>query len=296
MMLLFLKGDFMERYKKVKLASILGIIGNLFLFIIKLLVGFMSKSEAMIADTFNSGGDIFSSLITFIGNKIASVPSDEDHNLGHGKAEYIYSMLISIFMIIVSFTIIKSSIISLIYNKKYIFSKYLIIVCIVTITIKLFLYFYTNKIARSDKNLLMEANSKDHINDIFLTSLNLFSVLFAKYGIYYFDGIIGLFISMWIIITSLKIFKQSYDVLMDKTISNDTRNKVLDIIKGFEEIKKVQHFNATPVGYKYQISLTIFVDGNMSTYDSHQVADNLEKEIIATLDEIYLAVIHVNPI
>ena len=86
----------MERFKKAKQASTLGIIGNIFLLIIKGTIGLITKSQAMIADTLNSAGDIFSSLMTYIGNKIASIPKDEDHNLGHGKAEYIYSMLISI--------------------------------------------------------------------------------------------------------------------------------------------------------------------------------------------------------
>lgn len=286
----------MKRYKKVKIASIFGIIGNLLLFIFKLVVSLMSKSEAMMADTFNSGGDIASSIITYIGNKIASVPSDEDHNLGHGKAEYIYSMLISLLMILVSLTIVRSSVSSIISKKTYTFSIYLIVVCIITIITKLVLYIYTNKIAKEENNLLMEANSKDHRNDILLTLLNLISVIFAKHNIFYLDGIIGLFISIWIIVSSIKIFKQSYDVLMDKTISEETRNKVLEIVNNYEEIVKVQHFNATPVGYRYQISLTIFIDGNMSTYESHEVADKLEKEIIEKIDEIYLAVIHVNPI
>ena len=82
---------------------------------------------------------------------------------------------------------------------------------------------------------------------------------------------------------------------MDKSISDDTKQKVLDIIKLHPEIKKIRHFNSTPVGYRYQISLTIFVDGNMTTFESHKIADDLEKEIIKTFPEIYLAVIHVNP-
>ena len=61
-------------------------------------------------------------------------------------------------------------------------------------------------------------------------------------------------------------------------------------------MKKINHFNSTPVGYQYQISFTIFVDGNLSTYDSHEIADKLEKEITNSFDDIYLTVIHVNPI
>ena len=86
----------MDRYKVTKRASILGICGNVFLLIIKGIIGIMTNSQAMIADSVNSAGDIFSSGMTYIGNRIASKPSDESHNMGHGKAEYIFSMLISI--------------------------------------------------------------------------------------------------------------------------------------------------------------------------------------------------------
>ena len=99
----------MKRYKSTKIASILGIIGNVFLLIIKGLIGYITNSQAMIADAFNSAGDIFSSIMTFVGNKISSIPRDDDHNLGHGKAEYIYSMLISISMILISLVVFKNS-------------------------------------------------------------------------------------------------------------------------------------------------------------------------------------------
>ena len=99
----------MERYQSIKKASILGIIGNIFLLIIKGIIGFISNSQAMIADSFNSAGDIFSSLMTYIGNRIASKPEDEDHNLGHGKAEYLFSLFISIGMISLAIKILLDS-------------------------------------------------------------------------------------------------------------------------------------------------------------------------------------------
>ena len=86
----------MNRYKETNIASILGIVGNIMLMSLKGVIGFTSNSQAMIADFFNSFGDVFSSFMTFIGNKISSKEADEDHNLGHGKAEYIYAFLISI--------------------------------------------------------------------------------------------------------------------------------------------------------------------------------------------------------
>ena len=123
----------MNRYKDTKIASILGIIGNIFLLIIKGTIGFITNSQSMIADSFNSFGDVFSSLMTYIGNKISSKKADDDHNLGHGKAEYIYSMLISIAMILMGLFVFKDAFHSIFNHSKYEFSIWLIIVCIVTI-------------------------------------------------------------------------------------------------------------------------------------------------------------------
>lgn len=286
----------MNRYKKTKKASILGIVGNTFLLIIKLIIGIFTNSQAMIADSVNSGGDIFSSLMTYIGNKIASKPSDDDHNMGHGKAEYIFSMLIGLSMIVVSMKSFMNSVRALVVKEYFNFSWWLVVVCIVTIIIKMSLYIYTHMLSKKFNNLLIEANAKDHRNDCIVTTFTLISSLCSLKNILWFDGIVGIGISLWICYTGIKIFIQSYNVLMDKAISEESKQKVLDIVNTHSEIKKIQHFVSTPIGYRYQISFTIFVDGNLSTFESHNIADSLEKEISEKIDEIYLTVIHVNPI
>lgn len=286
----------MEKFKQVKKASILGMIGNIFLLVIKGIVGVICHSQAMIADSFNSAGDIFSSVMTFIGNRIASKPRDDDHDLGHGKAEYIYSLFISIVMIYMAYKVFIGSLFSLINQDKFIFSYWLVIVCLLTIFVKFILFIYTDKIAKKYKNILLKANSKDHRNDCVITLINLIACLFSLVNIYFIDGIVGIVISLWILGSGLKILKESYDILMDKSISKETKEKVYKIIKRHDEILKTNHFNATPVGYQYQISLTIFVDGNLSTFESHEIANNLEKEIDEEIPEIYLTVIHVNPL
>ncbi len=285
-----------KRFQSVKRASICGIVGNLFLLFIKASVGFITGSQAMIADAFNSAGDIFSSIMTFVGNQVASKPKDDDHNLGHGKAEYIYSLLISIAMILMASKSFIDSILSLIYQEKYDFSFWLIIVCVVTIFVKFLLYLYTNSLSKKYHNILIEANSKDHRNDCLVTFANLLACLFAFKNIYFLDGIVGCLIAIWIFVTAIHIFMESYDILMDKSINEDTKNRVYEIIHAHPEVHKVIHFNSTPVGYRYQISFTIYVDGNLSTFESHAIADKLEDEIEEKIDEVYLTVIHVNPL
>ena len=285
----------MDRYNSTKRAGILGIIGNIFLLILKSFVGFASGSQAMIADAFNSAGDIFASIMTFIGNKISSVPSDESHNFGHGKAEYIFSLFISISMIIVSVKLFYDSLVSLIDKEKIIFSWFLVLTCIITIVTKLALYLYTRYLSKSVKNLLLESNMKDHRNDCIVTTFTLLSVILSKLNLYWFDGIVGTGISIWIFYTGIKIFIESYNVLMDISIDSKTRDIIFDLINEHKEIIKFDEFLSTPIGYKYIITFNIYVDGNLSTFESHKIADNLEKNIkmIETIEKV---IIHVQPL
>lgn len=285
----------MDRFKETKKAGLLGIIGNIFLLIIKGTIGFLTNSQAMIADSANSAGDIFASVMTSVGNKIASEPQDESHNFGHGKAEYIFSLFISISMVVVACKLLFDSITSLIYKNYMEFSWLLVLVCIITIIIKACLYFYTNKLCKKYNNILLEANSKDHRNDCLVTTFTLISVLATLAGIYWLDGVVGIGISIWIAITGIKIFKESYNVLMDKSLDEDTKDLILNIIRNYDQVQDITNFYTTPVGYQYMVVLTICVDGNMSTFESHKLADNLEKDI-THLDKIYSTVIHVNPI
>ena len=285
----------MDRSKSAKNAGLLGIIGNIFLLIIKGIVGFMSGSQAMIADTFNSAGDILSSIFTFVGSKISSKPGDSDRNFGHGKSEYIFSLLISVTMILVSIKLLLDSIISLLQKNQLDFSWFLVLVCIVTIMTKFSLYLYTRHVSKKFKNILVEANSKDHFNDCIVTSFTLISILLTLKGIYFVDGIVGIGIAIWICFSGIKIFIESYNVLMDISIDEKTKDTILDLIHAYKDIQKIENLYSTPCGYKYIITLTIFVDGNMSTFNSHKLADNLEQDI-KKLDNIFDVIIHVNPI
>lgn len=286
----------MSRYESTKRVSLLGIIGNIFLLVIKFIVAIFSHSEAMMADAINSAGDIFSSIMSYIGNKIACIPSDEDHNFGHGKAEYIFSLFISIFMILVGVKILFDSIMAIVQGDTFQFSVYLIFVCIITILVKLGLYLYAKKSFLNHHNILIKATMKDHRNDMLLTLGTLLSVILGYFGYYFFDGIFGSITSIYIIITGIGILMESYRVLMDASISKKDKDFIIAFILNHSDVLKVEDFYTVPVGYKYVVVLTIDVDGNLSTFDSHGIADSLEKEIVKQFKKVYKVIIHVNPV
>lgn len=285
----------MDRFQSTKKAGIIGIIGNIFLLIIKSFIGIISHSQAMIADAANSAGDIFASLMTFIGNKIASEPSDESHNFGHGKAEYVFSLLISLSMMLVSGKLLFDSITNFMQGSRFTFSWFLVLVCIITIATKLLLYLYTKKLYTLHDDLLLKANMTDHRNDCILTTFTLISILLSLADIYWFDPIVGIGISAWIFYTGIKIFIESYNVLMDKSLDIKTKDLILDLIDSYSEVENIDDISSSPIGYQYIVTITISVDGNKSTFESHQIADSLEKNIEG-LDTIAKAIVHVNPV
>lgn len=286
----------MNRFETTRRVGILGIVGNIFLLIIKIVVGILAKSQSMIADAANSASDIFASLMTFIGNKIASEPSDEDHNFGHGKAEYIFSLFISISMIVVSLKILYDSALSIIYKNEIIFSWWLIIVCIITIATKLSLYLYSKSALKKFNNILLESNMKDHRNDCIVTSFTTFSIILSLFGLYWVDGVVGIGISIWIFYTGIKIFVESYNVLMDKSINPQIKEKIYAIIVKFDGVKEIVGMHTIPTGYKYILVLTIGVDGKIDTFKSHSIADKLQKEIENKFDTIDRVIVHVEPL
>lgn len=283
-----------ERFKITKRVGIYGIIGNIFLLLIKGIVGFASKSQSMIADCINSAGDIFASLMTFIGNKIASVPGDESHNFGHGKAEYIFSLFIAISMIFVSLKTIFDAVTTLFTGNQIIFSWWLVAVCLITIITKTILFIYTKLMYKKYNNILLEASMEDHRNDCIITTFTLISILLSLKGINWFDSIVGIGISAWICKTGIGIFVESYNILMDVSIDEKTKDIILDLVHAYKEIKSINGLSSAPVGYQYIIFLTIAVDGNMTTFDSHKLADDLEQTIVG-LDKVYKAIVHVEP-
>ena len=283
-----------DRFTVTKKVGMYGIIGNVFLLTLKAIVGFTSKSQAMIADAINSAGDIFASLMTAIGNKIASVPKDEEHNFGHGKAEYMFSLFISISMIAVSIKTIIDSAKTLFTGSEISFSWWLVAVCIITIITKLSLYIYTKSMYKKCNNILLEASMEDHRNDCIITTFTLISILLSLKGINWFDSVVGICISAWICKTGGEIFIESYNILMDMSMDEETKDMVINIVNTYKDVKAINGISSAPVGYQYVVFLTIAVDGEMTTFKSHQLADKLE-ESITTLEKVYKAVVHVEP-
>lgn len=285
----------MDRYEKANRVSILGIAANAFLFIIKIVIGLLSRSQGMIADGLNSASDIVNSVMTFAGNKIAEKPKDDDHPYGHGKAEYIFSLFISIIMLGVAVIIFRNSILSIVNAEKLIFSWWIVLVCVVTIVIKFTLYQYSRRVGRMDDNILVTANSIDHRNDVFLTLSTLIGVTASLFGIYWLDGAVGIGISVWIFWSGMQILMAAFRVLMDSDVNTVLKDDIAAFVGGCTEVDHVDSITAKPVGVSFLIVLKISVDGNMTVQRSHDLTAMIKHTLLED-KRIADVVVHVNPL
>lgn len=282
------------RNKKIKIVALLGISCNIFLLLIKLIVGFLSQSQAMIADGLNSAGDVFASFMTYLGNKIAEQPFDKDHPYGHGKAEYIFSMIISFSLIIVSFTIMRNSVNAIKTQEAFIFTPWLIVVALLTIVIKLFLFVYTSKIGHTYNSLLALANSEDHRNDVFISSFTLLSVVTGYFQLYLIDAVVGVSIGLWIGYTGFKIFTSAYYVLMDTNIDPQIKEEFTSMIESIEGVDHVDAITSKPIGLQFLLIVKISVDAEITIREGHAIGDQV-KEFLMKNDFVDDVIVHLNP-
>ncbi len=274
--------------------AVLGIVTNILLLIAKLVVGFISGSRAMIADGFNSAGDVFASVMTYIGNKMASKPGDKTHPFGHGKAEYIFSMLISISMVYIAFTVLRGSIQSILREDSFDFSWFLVATAAGTIVIKLSLFIYSKRLGSREDNLLILANAEDHRNDILVTSSVLIGILFGTWGIYWVDAVVGTCISIWIGYTGFRIFKSSFRVLMDTDMEEPLKNDIISALLSTEGVDHVDSVTAKPVGVRYIVIARISVPGDMTVNESHSIAGRIRRRL-RDFKKVEDVIVHINP-
>jgi cation diffusion facilitator family transporter len=275
--------------------GLVGIIGNLFLFVIKIIIAIVSKSQAMLADSINSGTDILSSLMTLVGGKLAAEAPDKGHNYGHAKAEYVFSLIISLITGYLAIKIAWDGAVSLIDRNVFEFSWYLILVCAITMITKFFLYLYTRKVGKENDDILILTNAQDHKNDILVTASVLVGVIVAVFKIYWLDGIIAICIATRIFYVAIDFFVQSYTVLIDRSMDDVEIKEIESIIKTYKNIDHIDKITSKSTGKSFIVIVKVSVDGNMTVNESHQIAGKLKSDIMK-LKNVYDVVIHINPV
>ncbi len=287
-----------ERELGIKIFAILGILLNLVLFCGKSIVGLLVGSVAIYSDAFNNLSDAGSSLITFIGVKLSAKKADSEHPFGHGRMEYLSALAVSVLIIVMGFELAKESIAKII-SPDVLQNDFFwptIIVLLVSVFIKVYMWFYNRKYGKPLKSNSMIATATDSLSDAMATFAVILSTFIARFtGFYRMDGICGFLVSLFIFYAGCRAVKETLVPLLGQPPEQELIQNIEKIVMEQPDIIGIHDVVVHDYGPgRLMISLHAEVPHDSQLSVVHDMIDNAEAELRDRLN--CNAVIHCDPI
>ena len=278
------------------LTGVLGIICNLFLFIVKISIGGFMRSMAIISDAFNNLSDIGSSLISIIGAKLSNKKPDREHPFGHGRFEYISSLIVSFVIMLVGFELLKSAVAKIFYPQAIETNLIMTVFLLLSVLVKIWMYSYNKYTGRKIESKILLAASQDSLNDAVSTVSVIIAAIVAKLtGLLWLDALIGAVVSLIIMKSGFDIAKDTIGVLLGTPPDKETVEKIVQLIEEEDEIVGVHDLIVHDYGPgRIMASIHAEIPDNSDVVKIHEIIDELENKIEREMG-IHM-VIHMDPI
>ena len=284
--------------KRRQYGSLLGGVGiflNFVLFTIKLIAGIVTGSVAIVADSINNLSDAGSSSIQLIGYKLSGHEPDENHPFGHGRIEYVSGLVISIVILFMGIELLKSSITKIIFPVSIQYSKMALIILIISVLIKLYMYSYNKTYAQKLNSVVMQATAFDSLTDSLATATVLLCMMINEYTGFAVDGYCGLIVSLFIITTGYNAAKDTITPLLGQKADPEFVEKIAQFAMSYDEVLGVHDLVVHDYGAgRMMITFHAEVSANGDFVKLHDVIDNIERRLKKVLG--CQAVIHMDPV
>ncbi len=278
-----------------RLSGMTGVVCNLILAAAKLLIGIISGSVSITADAMNNLSDATSSIVTFIGFKLAERPADEEHPYGHARYEYLSALVVSAIILVIGFELGKSSVIKIISPSETVFSVLMIPVLMGSVLIKLWLYLFNRKLGIQINSDALLATAADSRNDCIATIAVLASALIEKVTSLTLDGYVGLAVSAFILYSGIQLARETISPLIGENASPELCTLIVDYISANPKVLGYHDLYVHDYGPGRRFaSLHVEMDSKEDPLLCHEIIDDMERECFAS-HGIQL-VIHYDPI
>ena len=283
------------RGKYAMLSSITGIVVNILLSVFKLIIGIIANSMSIISDALNNVSDAGSSIITMVGFKMSQKKVDSDHPWGHGRMEYITALFVDILIILVGFELLQSSVDKIIHPELPNISNVTIILLVVAIFAKLWLFLFYRKIAKKINSAAIKGTAYDSISDSISTLAVLISAIVARFAGISIDGYVSLLVSIFILITGIKAVKEIVDLLLGQKPDPEYVKAIEEFAKKYDTIEGIHDIMVHDYGPGRKIvSIHAEIPANTDICRAHDIIDQMEQDIFEEFGCI--TTIHMDPI
>ncbi len=287
------------RKKYGTLSSIVGIITNFTLAIMKMTIGILASSMAIIADSVNNLSDAGSSVITLVSFKLSAKPADKDHPFGHARIEYVASMIVSFIIFLVGAELLIDSgkvLLGISEASVTDVSTVTIIILSVSIVLKMLLGIYQGRVGKKINSSVIKATSVDSFSDAIATTAVLVSSIIIKFTSWYIlDAIMGTIVSVLVIVAGVNILNETKNAILGEAPVEETVNDIKRVVADYPEVLAMHDLLVHNYGPRHFIaSFHAEVDGKVDIYYLHDVIDNIERRINHELN--ILCTIHMDPV
>ncbi len=277
------------------LSSVVGIFCNVLLFGVKMTIGTLMRSMAVMADAFNNLSDAASSVIGFVGVKMANKPADKDHPFGHGRMEYIAALIVSFLVIEVGITFFKSSIEKIRNPEELAFSWISFIILALSVGVKLWLSVFNRVLGRRIDSKVMLATAADSMGDVITTTATLVSIIVCRFSGINIDGVVGLIVSIVVIMSGISIARDTLEPLIGKGVDPKLYGEIKELVESYDGIVGTHDLIVHNYGPgRSMASIHAEVPRDVDIETSHEIIDRAEREVSKKLG-LFL-VIHMDPV
>lgn len=284
-----------ERTKTSVKAIKVALAGNVVLALLKVSIGIIAESFALISDGLDSLVDIVKAFVVYKGTKIASVPVDIDHPYGHGRAETVSSGIIGMSVVFTGALVMTQSIIN--FGKTNAVDTLMFIGASISIIGKIVLSRYMAVIGKRVLNAAILANAKDYLGDVLSSfAVVIGAILIRMTGKVYFDSVASIAVATIIIYMGIGILKPAVKEVMEEQDSPELIEKVEEIVSLCKKAENPHHIRIRRLGSYYIVDMHIEFPKDMSVKEAHEVVSNLENKIKQEVKEISEVIIHIEPL
>ena len=274
----------MTRERKIVQTSVIGIISNILLVVAKSIIGFIANSISIITDAINNLSDVLSSLITIIGTKIAGKKPDKKHPFGHGRMEYLTSMIIAVIILVSATMAIYESIQTLIQGRKASYDYVSIIVVSIAIAVKVALGIYFKVVGKKVDSEALKASGTDALFDSLLSTATLVGVLVSMLCHVDIEGYLGIAIGLFMIRSGIEILVKAYSSVIGERMEKETSLQLKKIVTSFPEVRGVYDLVINNYGPTKSIgSIHIEVDDHMTAKEIHPLTRKITEKVYMEL-------------
>lgn len=278
-----------------KLSGIVGILNNLFLFVIKFLIGTIVHSVSIQADGVNNLTDAGSNIISILSFHLSNKPADKDHPFGHERTETIASLFVGILILVLGFETAKESISKVIHPGSIDFRIASVIILLISIMVKFWMYAYNKKLSKTYDSSLLEATALDSISDVCGTTAVLVSTLLSPVLHFNLDGYMGIVVSGIILYGAYGLLRDMINSLIGEAPDPELVHNIVDMIMAHPVILGVHDMMLHNYGpNKIFASAHVEVDSSKDIFETHDHIDNIEREVKENMN-IDL-VLHMDPV